>query len=158
MCPSCSQNAHGKTVLVRCAQERAALATPLAIGMVKKLNWTCVVEGVRGNGMAKALSVLAQRAVAGSPRWTRAVEDQSAPIPGDNERAWRDHCQPSAIESRRKSSTDNVSARRVGAISNCFNPSATERSSYPSSRRELTSVFLRWANAAFTSPRNATSS
>jgi len=25
--------------------------------------------------------VLAQRAVADSPRWTRAVEDQSAPIP-----------------------------------------------------------------------------
>ena len=27
------------------------------------------------------LSVLAQRAVADSPRWTRAVEDQSGPIP-----------------------------------------------------------------------------
>ena len=27
-CPSCSQNAHGETVLVRCAQSRAALATP----------------------------------------------------------------------------------------------------------------------------------
>ena len=28
-CPSCSQNAHNKNVLVRCAQSRAALATPL---------------------------------------------------------------------------------------------------------------------------------
>jgi predicted GTPase len=28
-CPSCSQNAHGETVLVRCAQLRATLATPL---------------------------------------------------------------------------------------------------------------------------------
>ena len=27
-CPSCSQNAHGETVLVRCAQSRAASATP----------------------------------------------------------------------------------------------------------------------------------
>jgi len=27
--------------------------------------------------------MLAQRAVADSPRWTRAVEDQSAPIPED---------------------------------------------------------------------------
>ena len=28
-CPLCSQNAHNKNVLVRCAQLRAALATPL---------------------------------------------------------------------------------------------------------------------------------
>jgi hypothetical protein len=28
-CPPCSQNAHDETVLVRCAQSRAALATPL---------------------------------------------------------------------------------------------------------------------------------
>jgi hypothetical protein len=28
-CPPCSQNAHGETVLVRCAQLRATLATPL---------------------------------------------------------------------------------------------------------------------------------
>ena len=27
-CPSCSQNAHDKNVLVQCAQERAALAVP----------------------------------------------------------------------------------------------------------------------------------
>ena len=27
--PPCSQDAHGETVLVRCAQSRAALATPL---------------------------------------------------------------------------------------------------------------------------------
>ena len=33
-------------MLVRCAQSRAALATTLTIGMVKKLNWTCVVGGV----------------------------------------------------------------------------------------------------------------
>ena len=65
--------------------------------------------------------------------------------------------QPSASASRRKSSTDNVSARRVRVISNRFNPSATKRSSYPSSRSELTRVFLRWAKDAFTSARNATS-
>jgi hypothetical protein len=28
-CPLCSQNAHNKNVLVRCAQWRATLATPL---------------------------------------------------------------------------------------------------------------------------------
>ncbi|MEP6891109.1 MAG: hypothetical protein ABI955_10505, partial [Nitrospirota bacterium] len=30
-CPPCSQNAHDKNVLVRCAQSRATLATPLPI-------------------------------------------------------------------------------------------------------------------------------
>ena len=31
-------------------------------------------------------------------RWTRAVEDQSAPIPErDNERAWKDHCARSIV-------------------------------------------------------------
>jgi hypothetical protein len=35
-CPPCSQNAHGETVLVRCAQLRAALATPLKGGI---RNW-----------------------------------------------------------------------------------------------------------------------
>ena len=34
-----------------------------------------------GDGVAGAIPVLAQRAVEDSPRWTRAVEDQSAPIP-----------------------------------------------------------------------------
>jgi hypothetical protein len=32
-------------------------------------------------GWSLMSSVLAQRAVADAPRWTRAVEDQSAPIP-----------------------------------------------------------------------------
>ena len=31
-CPLCSQNAYDETVLVRCAQLRAALATPLECG------------------------------------------------------------------------------------------------------------------------------
>jgi hypothetical protein len=35
-CPPCSQNPHGETVLVRCAQLRAALATPLEIGIGKE--------------------------------------------------------------------------------------------------------------------------
>jgi len=35
-CPPCSQNAHDKTVLVRCAQSRAALATPLKNSREKK--------------------------------------------------------------------------------------------------------------------------
>src|SRR5207244_5397795 len=40
-CPSCSQNAHDETVLVRCAQLRAALATPFKRGMKnrKALAW-----------------------------------------------------------------------------------------------------------------------
>jgi len=40
MCPPCSQNAHDETVLVRCAQSRAALATPLKRG---KKNWKILV-------------------------------------------------------------------------------------------------------------------
>ena len=35
-CPSCSQNAHAQKVLVRCAQSRAASATPLG-GEVGKM-------------------------------------------------------------------------------------------------------------------------
>ena len=35
----------------------------------------------QGGGWPGESPVLAQRAVADSPRWTRAVEDQSAPIP-----------------------------------------------------------------------------
>ncbi len=35
-CPPCSQNAHDETVLVRCAQLRAALATPPKRG---RENW-----------------------------------------------------------------------------------------------------------------------
>src|SRR6185295_20291031 len=40
-CPPCSQNAHDETVLVRCAQLRAALATPLKgdMGNRKALAW-----------------------------------------------------------------------------------------------------------------------
>jgi hypothetical protein len=40
-CPPCSQNAHGETVLVRCAQLRAALATPLKGGTG---NWKALVR------------------------------------------------------------------------------------------------------------------
>src|SRR4029077_17765922 len=43
--PSCSQNAHDETVLVRCAQLQEPY-TPLPIGLMKKLNWTCFVGGV----------------------------------------------------------------------------------------------------------------
>jgi len=39
-CPSCSQNAHDEAVLVRCAQSRAALATPLKRG---RKNWKIIV-------------------------------------------------------------------------------------------------------------------
>ncbi len=45
---------------------------------MKKLNWTCVVGGVRDYGVAKTLSLLAQRAASEGPRWTRAVESTSA--------------------------------------------------------------------------------
>ena len=57
---------------------KGSLLTPLAIGKVKKLNWTCVVGSVKGYGMAKALSVLAHRARSECIRWTRAVESTSA--------------------------------------------------------------------------------
>ena len=40
-CPPCSQNAHGETVLVRCAQLRAALATPLKAGIG---NWKALAR------------------------------------------------------------------------------------------------------------------
>jgi len=40
-CPPCSQNAHGETVLVRCAQLRAALATPLKRGIG---NWKALAR------------------------------------------------------------------------------------------------------------------
>jgi len=46
--------------------------------MMKKSNWTYFVGGVIGYGVAKALSVLAQRAASEGPRWTRAVESISA--------------------------------------------------------------------------------
>jgi outer membrane lipoprotein carrier protein len=52
------------------------LAAPLAIGIVKKLNWKYFTGNVRGN--EKTLAVLAQRAASEGPRWTRAVESTSA--------------------------------------------------------------------------------
>ena len=67
-CPSCSQNAHARKVLVRCAQYRATLAAPLtrdeeierpSLGLVARL-------GVPVGGRVRKL---------------RAVEDQSVPIP-----------------------------------------------------------------------------
>ena len=49
-CPPCSQNAHDETVLVRCAQSRAALATPLKgdVGSRKAL--------ARANGTSRRAS------------------------------------------------------------------------------------------------------
>jgi hypothetical protein len=64
-CPPCSQNAHDETVLVRFAQLRATSATPPILG-----------RGSRGRRKERReacrFPVLAQRAVADSPRWTRA--------------------------------------------------------------------------------------
>ena len=49
-------------------------------------------RATRGRGLP-SLGLLARLGVpvGGRVRKLRAVEDQSAPIPGDNERAWRDH-------------------------------------------------------------------
>ena len=55
-CPPCSQNAHDETVLVRCVQLRAALATPLKRG---KENWK-VLAWDKARPWAKSLSRQAQ--------------------------------------------------------------------------------------------------
>jgi hypothetical protein len=61
-CPPCSQNAHGETVLVRCAQSKAALAAPLTRGEEdrKALAWA--------NGMSRRASGWAGEKAARSGR------------------------------------------------------------------------------------------
>jgi hypothetical protein len=59
-CPPCSQNAHGETVLVRCAQLMAALATPLKGGIG---NWKALARdkarlGRAGAGWVRRLNIL----------------------------------------------------------------------------------------------------
>jgi hypothetical protein len=49
--PLCSQNAHDKTVLVRCAQLRAALATPLKGGIG---NWKALARDKARLGALRA--------------------------------------------------------------------------------------------------------
>jgi len=46
-CPFCSQNAQGETVLVRCAQQRAALATPLKRGKRSRKTLAAALLGTR---------------------------------------------------------------------------------------------------------------
>jgi len=62
-CPPCSQNAHDETVLVRCAQSRAALATPL---------------GQLGKFVTPSLELMARLGVpvGGRVRKSRAIEDR----------------------------------------------------------------------------------
>ena len=57
-CPPCSQNAHDETVLVRCAQLRAALATPLTRD---EENWKALA---RVNGTSRRASGWAGEKVA----------------------------------------------------------------------------------------------
>ena len=59
-CPPCSQNAHGETVLVRCAQLRAALATPLKAGIG---NWKALARDKARLGALRAGWVRMLRAV-----------------------------------------------------------------------------------------------
>jgi hypothetical protein len=66
MCPSCSQNAHDKNVLVRCAQERAALATPLKNG---KQNWKAALNA-RSRDSFK-------------PFWNNTLESLAAALPAE---------------------------------------------------------------------------
>jgi hypothetical protein len=61
-CPFCSQNAHDKTVLVRCAQSRAASATPLNRGLA---NWWALA---RANGTSRRASGWAGEKAARSRR------------------------------------------------------------------------------------------
>jgi len=68
-CPLCSQNAHNKNVLVRCAQLMATLATPLTRD---EEDW---------KALAPWLMARLGGPVGGRVRKLRAVEDQSAPIP-----------------------------------------------------------------------------
>jgi hypothetical protein len=75
-CPSCSQNAHDKTVLVRCAQSRATW--PLLQRETGR-NRSCSFASVAGRGKTRKSPVLAQRAVADSPRWTRARVEPARP-------------------------------------------------------------------------------
>jgi len=59
----------------------------------------------RGGDGGRWSSVLAQRAASKGPRWTRAVEDQSAPIPRERKRA--------SLE-RAFISSDALDAKRCG--------------------------------------------
>ena len=83
MCPSCSQNAHDETVLVRCAQERAALATSLR-EMTRIERPSPGLTARPGKSIAKQSEGWVGEKylpVGGRVRKLRAVEDQSAPIP-----------------------------------------------------------------------------
>ena len=93
-CPSCSQNAHAQKVLVRCAQSRAASATPLrGDGGFEERDGMWVSVGLLCSRNAHDRNVLVGRAqsrinqgalenVWGIER-TCVVEDRSAPIPGE---------------------------------------------------------------------------
>ena len=82
-CPSCSQNAHTQKVLVRCAQSRAASATPLGgeVGKNDKKRWDGLMifcaRGTRGRGLP-SLDARSGRSISPHP-WI------------ENEQAWRDH-------------------------------------------------------------------
>ena len=59
-CPLCSQNAHDETVLVPCAQSRAALATPLK-SRYRELEgprWTRATQEMKEMGSLYAFTLL----------------------------------------------------------------------------------------------------
>jgi hypothetical protein len=83
-CPSCSQNAHAQKVLVRCAQSRAALATPLG-GEVGKMT----TEDGKDTHVGP---VLPERAPWEGPRSTAALGPTWVPFQErGHEQAWREH-------------------------------------------------------------------
>ena len=74
-CPSCSQNAHDETVLVRCAQQRATSATPSKRGI---RNWKALarVTGTsrRASGWAGENVVRSGRSISPIPRDITSLE------------------------------------------------------------------------------------
>jgi hypothetical protein len=85
-CPPCLQNAHDETVLVRCAQSRAALATPLKERSREEAPTILLARRTRTIGMCsfdartRGSTRLPLRMKQGI-EMTHAVEDQSALIP-----------------------------------------------------------------------------
>jgi hypothetical protein len=70
-CPSCSQNAHIQKVLVRCAQSRATLTTPLSRCLEPRRGWSLMISCARATRGLRRPSLDARS----------AVRDLSAPIP-----------------------------------------------------------------------------
>ena len=76
-CPPCSQNAHGETVLVRCAQLRVTLATPLKNDEENWGDTRNARPGKSGRGITRPSFLLAEAASECAPSM-RAMKDSLA--------------------------------------------------------------------------------